>query len=595
MADPLVRVGGVDVWVAGERERLLGEWVDTGRVVRGVSLPVLFAEQVARTPGAVAVECEGVGLSYAELDARSNRLARWLVARGVGPERFVVVMLPRSVDLVVALLAVVKAGGAYVPVDPEYPSERIEFILGDADPVLVIDDVSVFAEAEEFSGDPLTDVDRVSVLGLRHPVYVIYTSGSTGLPKGVVVEHASVGAYLERAREVYGDASGTALLHSSVAFDLTVTALYTPLVSGGRVVLAELDERAAVSGSPTLMKVTPSHVGLLEALPGEVSPSGTLITGGEALTGEALEGWRAAHPDVTVVNAYGPTEATVNCTDFRIVPGEPVAGGAVPIGRPFWNTRAYVLDAWLRPVPVGVAGELYVAGAVLARGYWARGGLTAERFVADPFGPAGARMYRTGDVARWNADGQLVYVGRVDDQVKVRGFRIELGEIQSVLASHPRVARAAMLVREDRPGDKRLIGYLVPTPGGGVRSAELRDHVAARLPDYMVPSAFVVLDELPLTVNGKLDRRALPAPDYGPESVGRTPRSPREEILCDLFAEVLGVPAVSIDDDFFQLGGHSLLATRLVGRIRTVLDAELPIRQLFETPTVAGISAALEG
>ncbi|MGP3954326.1 non-ribosomal peptide synthetase, partial [Streptomyces sp. 7N604] len=573
MADPLVRVGAVDVWVAGERERLLGEWVDTGRVVRGVSLPVLFAEQVARTPGAVAVECDGVGLSYAELDARSNRLARWLVARGVGPERLVVVMLPRSVDLVVALLAVVKAGGAYVPVDPEYPSGRIEFILGDADPVLVIDDVSVFAEAEGLSDAPVTDVDRVSALGLGHPVYVIYTSGSTGRPKGVVVEHASVGAYLERAREVYGDASGTALLHSSVAFDLTVTALYTPLVSGGRVVLAELDERAAVSGSPTLMKVTPSHVGLLEALPGEVSPSGTLIIGGEALTGEALEGWRAAHPDVTVVNAYGPTEATVNCTDFVVAPGESVAGGAVPIGRPFWNTRAYVLDAWLRPVPVGVAGELYVAGAVLARGYWGRAGLTAERFVADPFGPAGARMYRTGDVARWNADGQLVYVGRVDDQVKVRGFRIELGEIQSVLVSHERVLQAAVVVREDRPGDKRLVGYLVPTPGGGVRSAELREYVAARLPDYMVPSAFVVLDELPLTVNGKLDRRALPAPDFGPEAVGRTPRSPREEILCDLFAEVLGVPAVSIDDDFFQLGGHSLLATRLVSRIRTALDA----------------------
>ncbi|NUH43548.1 amino acid adenylation domain-containing protein, partial [Streptomyces samsunensis] len=409
---------------------------------------------------------------------------------------------------------------------------------------------------------------------------------------GVVVEHRSVGAYLERAREVYPDASGTALLHSSVAFDLTVTALYTPLVSGGRVVLADLDERAVGVGRPSFMKVTPSHLGLLEALPEEVSPSGTLITGGEALVGEALVSWRAAHPDVTVVNAYGPTEATVNCADFRIEPGQELSSGAVPIGRPFWNTRAYVLDARLRPVPPGVAGELYVAGVVLARGYWRRADLTAERFTADPYGSVGARMYRTGDLARWNADGQLVYVGRVDDQVKVRGFRIELGEIQAVLASHSEVAQAAVVVREDRAGDQRLVAYVVAD--SDVSDAALREHTAGLLPDYMVPSAFVTLSALPLTPNGKLDRRALPAPDYGPEGTeGRAPRSPREEILCGLFAEVLGLESVTIDDDFFHLGGHSLLATKLVSRIRSVMDAELPIRQLFETPTVAGIATTL--
>ncbi|MGV9856483.1 amino acid adenylation domain-containing protein, partial [Streptomyces sp. NPDC003442] len=394
-------------------------------------------------------------------------------------------------------------------------------------------------------------------------------------------------------REVYPDASGTALLHSSVAFDLTVTALYTPLVSGGRVVLGELDEHAGHAGRPSFMKVTPSHLGMLEALPEEVSPSGTLITGGEALVGEALTSWRAAHPDVTVVNAYGPTEATVNCADFRIEPGAAVAAGPVPIGRPFWNTRAYVLDASLRPVPPGAAGELYIAGVVLARGYWRRADLTAERFTADPYGPVGARMYRTGDLARWNADGQLVYVGRVDDQVKVRGFRIELGEIQAVISGHPDVARTAVVVREDRAGDRRLVAYVVAD--GRVSEVGLREHAAGLLPDYMVPSAFVTLPELPLTPNGKLDRRALPAPEYGPDTaVGRVPRSPREEILCGLFAEVLGVESVTIDDDFFRLGGHSLLATRLVSRIRGVLDAELPIRQLFETPTVAGISTLLD-
>ncbi|WHX16504.1 non-ribosomal peptide synthase/polyketide synthase [Streptomyces malaysiensis subsp. malaysiensis] len=585
--NPERHIGEVELLDAAERERVLVEWNGESRGVRGVSLPVLFAEQVARTPDAVAVVCGGREVSYGELDAWSNRVARWLVGQGVGAERFVGVVLPRSVELVVALLGVVKAGGAYVPVDPEYPAERKVHILGDARPVLVIDDVADLAAADAYSDEPVEEVRELS-----HPAYVIYTSGSTGRPKGVVVEHRSVGAYLERAREVYPDASGTALLHSSVAFDLTVTALYTPLVSGGRVVLGELDERAGEAGRPSFMKVTPSHLGLLEALPEEVSPSGTLITGGEALVGEALASWRAAHPDVTVVNAYGPTEATVNCADFRIEPGQTVAGGAVPIGRPFWNTRAYVLDAGLRPVPPGVAGELYIAGVVLARGYLGRADLTAERFTADPYGPVGARMYRTGDVARWNADGQLVYVGRVDDQVKVRGFRIELGEIQAVLRGHPEVAQAAVVVREDRAGDQRLVAYVVAD--SNVSDAGLREHTAGLLPDYMVPSAFVTLDALPLTPNGKLDRRALPAPDYGPEmAMGRAPRSRREEILCGLFAEVLGVESVTIDDDFFRLGGHSLLATKLVSRIRSVMDAELPIRQLFETPTVAGISTAL--
>ncbi|WP_367042215.1 non-ribosomal peptide synthase/polyketide synthase [Streptomyces sp. Je 1-332] len=595
-ADPRRAVGGVEVLDAVERERLLVEWNGVVRGVRGVSLPGMFGEQAAKSPDAVAVVAGDVSLTYGELDARSNRVARWLVSQGVGAERFVGVKLARSVDLVVVLLGVVKAGGAYVPVDPEYPAERIAHILSDADPVLVIDDAAVLAGAESFSDAPVTDVDRVVPLELRHPVYVIYTSGSTGRPKGVVVEHASVGHYLERAREVYGDAAGSALLHSSVAFDLTVTALYSPLVSGGRVVLAELDEQAAEAGQPTFMKVTPSHLALLEALPGEVSPSGTLITGGEALNSEALAAWRAAHPGVTVVNAYGPTEATVNCTDFRIEPGQEVAAGAVPIGRPFWNTRAYVLDAALRPVPVGVAGELYIAGAVLARGYWQRPDLTAERFTADPYGPSGSRMYRTGDLARWNTDGQLVYAGRVDDQVKLRGFRIELGEIQAVLASHAQVAQVAVIVREDRPGDQRLVAYVVPDAGQEALPVEaLREHAAAQLPDYMVPSTFVVLDALPLTTNGKLDRRALPAPEYGPEGDGRAPRSPREEILCGLFGEILAIESVGIDDDFFRLGGHSLLATKLVSRIRTVLGAELPIRQLFETPTVAGISKALDG
>nr|ARU08074.1 MlcL [uncultured bacterium] len=581
VADPGVRVSAVDVLVNGERERILNEFNDTSREVRTVSLPELFAEQVLRTPSAVAVECDGVELTYAELDERANRLARYLISRGVGAEKFVAVMMPRSIDLVVSLLAVLKSGGAYVPIDPGYPADRIAFMVADAEPVLVLTSTE---GAEEFDGSPLSDVE----VSLGNPAYMIYTSGSTGQPKGVVVEHGSVGAYVERAREVYPWASGVSLVHSPVSFDLTVTALYSPLVSGGRVVLSSLED--ASGPRPTFMKVTPSHLALLDALPDDVSPSGALVIGGEALRGDVLDRWRSRFPDVTVINAYGPTEATVNCAEFRVLPGEETPAGAVPIGRAFWNTRAYVLDAALQPVPQGVAGELYVSGVVLARGYWRRAGLTSERFVADPFGGPGARMYRTGDMARWNADGQLEFVGRADDQVKLRGFRIELGEIEAVLAKH--VSQAAVIVREDQPGDQRLVAYVVGNDAG------LPDRLAEALPEYMVPSAIVALDELPLNPHGKLDRKALRRADYAPaidrEAVARGPRGPHEEILCDLFAEVLGVPQVGVDDGFFHLGGHSLLATRLISKVRAVLRVELPVRQLFDTPTVAGLAAVID-
>ncbi|WP_322746950.1 amino acid adenylation domain-containing protein, partial [Streptomyces tauricus] len=399
------------------------------------ALPQLFEAQVERSPDAVAVG----DLSYGEVNAGANRLARLLVAAGVGVESRVAVVLPASAQLVMVLLAVVKAGAAYVPVDPAYPEERIAFILEDCAPALVIDEAWLAAaDTSELSGEDLPAV------GLSWPVYVIYTSGSTGRPKGVVVEHRSVGAYLVRAREVYPQAAGVSLVHSSFAFDLTVTALWSPLVSGGRVVVGELDE--AVSGV-TFMKVTPSHLSLLEALPEDASPSGTLVIGGEALRGEALTAWRQAHPQVQVINAYGPTEATVNCAEFRLEPGVETPSGAVPIGRPFTNTRMYVLDAGLRPVPVGAPGELYVSGVVLARGYLDRPGLTGERFVADPYGMPGTRMYRTGDVVRWNREGQLEYVGRADDQVKIRGYRVELGEVQSALVAHPHISHAAVTVR----------------------------------------------------------------------------------------------------------------------------------------------------
>ncbi|WP_455680349.1 amino acid adenylation domain-containing protein, partial [Streptomyces griseofuscus] len=597
---------------------VLASWNDTRREIPGTLLPALFEEQVARTPDAGAVVFEGVELSYRELNARANRLARVLVGQGAGPERFVAVALPRSAELVVALLAVLKTGAAYVPIDPDYPADRIAYILADADPMCVItgfgaqadlpkgstqvllDEPEMTARLAAMSHENVADADRLAPLGADAPAYVIYTSGSTGRPKGVVVEHRSVVDYVWWAVETYPGVRGNALLHSPVSFDLTVTVLFAPLVSGGRVVVAELEESPAVeavlAGAPlTFAKVTPSHIALLDALPGVFSPSGDLVVGGEQLTGEQLGRWRRAHPTAVVINEYGPTEATVGCVAYRLLPGAEAAVGAVPVGRPSWNTRVYVLDAGLCPVPVGVAGELYVAGEGLARGYLNRPGLTAERFVADPFGVPGSRMYRTGDLVRWNADGEMEYLGRVDDQVKVRGFRIELGEIESVLAAHPGIAQVAVIVREDRPGDKRLVGYVVPAAGSVVDPGELRAYVAQSVPEYMVPSSVLVLDALPLTPNGKLDRRALPAPEFTAGSEGRAPRTPQEEILCQVFAEVLGVERVSIDDNFFELGGHSLLATRLVSRVRSVLGVELGIRALFEAPSVAGLVERLAG
>ncbi|MER5296523.1 amino acid adenylation domain-containing protein, partial [Streptomyces pharetrae] len=613
ITDPDQPVGRLALLGDDERHEALVRWNDTAHDVPDhVTILDLFREQAARTPDAPAVSGPDGTLDYATLDARSSRLAHLLVARGAAPERFVAIALPRTAEMVVALLAVLKTGAAYLPVDPDYPAERIAFMLDDTRPTLLIttrdlapalpgtgtphlllDDPAL---AEDMAARPAagpTDADRDGRLLPAHPAYVIYTSGSTGRPKGVVIEHRSLAAYLQWARHAYPAMTGTSLLHSPISFDLTVTALYTTLVSGGLVRVTDLDESAADGPAPSFLKGTPSVLALLEALPADASPNRLIMLGGELLLGEVIDRWRARHPDADVLNVYGATEATVNSVQHLIPAGAPSPTGPVPVGRPFWNTRVHILDSALRPVPAGVPGEAYIAGTGLARGYWHRAGLTAERFVADPYGPRGSRMYRTGDVLRRNHDGLLEFVGRGDGQVKLRGYRIELGEIEAVLAAHDHVTQAAVLLREDQPGDKRLVAYAA-TGGRTVTADDLRTLATARLPEYMVPSAFVVLDDMPLTPNGKLDRRALPVPEYGADTGGRAPRSPREEILCGLFADVLGLETVSIDDDFFQLGGHSLLATKLVSRIRSVLGAELAIRQLFDTPTVAGLSGALD-
>ena len=626
-AGPQARMHQVPVLDAAEREQVLARWNDTAAEVPAVTLPELFETQAARTPQAVAVADGDKRLSYAELDAVANRLARLLAERGAGPETVVAVVLERSAELVIALLAVLKAGAAYLPVDPGYPAERIAFMLADAAPacvltagalardlpsagkmpVLVIDDRQIIARLNGYDGTKLADAGRRAALLPGHLAYVIYTSGSTGRPKGVTITHASLVNYLAWCWEAYPEIGGSSLMHAPVSFDACITGLFGGLTCGGCVFVAALDEDLpAVLGGEQLsfLKLTPSHLPLLDTLPGRCAPSGRLMVGGEALHGGQLREWRRRHPEVAVVNHYGPTEATVGCTDYLLRAGNEVDEGVVPIGRPVVNTRVFVLDRWLCPVPPGSAGELYVAGASLARGYLGRPALTAERFVACPFGACGERMYRTGDLARWTPDGVLAYAGRVDDQVKIRGYRVEPGEIEAVLTACPGVAQAVVTAREDTPGDMRLAAYVVPAASAGDGAAAVSDggtelagavraFVAGRLPDYMVPAAVVVLDALSLTPSGKVDRRALPAPDYAAAGTGRGPATVREEIVCAAFAQVLGLGPgqVGAQDSFFALGGHSLLAVSLVQRLRE-RGVTVPVRALFQTPTPAGLAAA---
>ncbi|MGA5817916.1 amino acid adenylation domain-containing protein [Kitasatospora sp. NPDC094028] len=613
-AAPDDAVRSVDVLLPAERQRVLADWNDTARAVPAGTLAGLFEAQVARTPDAVAVVCGGVSLSYGELNARANRLARVLVERGAGPEALVALALARSVDLMVALLAVVKSGAGYLPVDPGYPADRIAFMLEDARPVLVVtsgdvqgvlgdavaagrvvlDDPALAAVLAGSSDADLLVGERRGELLPGNPAYVIYTSGSTGRPKGVVVSQQSVVDFAAWAGREFGQSGlSRVLAATSLNFDVSVFEIFGPLLCGGSIELVRdvlaLLEVPGGRWSGSLISAVPSALSSVLAQGGVELAAGSVVFAGEGLSAHAVNAVRAAVPGARVANIYGPTEATVYATAWFT---DADVDGVPPIGRPVENTRAFVLDEWLRPVAPGVAGELYLAGSGLARGYLNRSALTAERFVANPFGSA-ERMYRTGDVVRWSAAGELEYLGRADDQVKVRGFRIELGEIEAVLAREASVGQVAVVVREDQPGDQRLVAYVVAAAGAEVDAARLRASAGASLPAYMVPNLVMVLDALPLNPNGKLDRRALPAPEYDGPAGGRTPRTEREAQLCSLFAEVLGLESVGIDDSFFALGGHSLLATRLASRVRSVLGVELPVRQMFETPTVALLAERL--
>ncbi|MEU7414998.1 amino acid adenylation domain-containing protein, partial [Streptomyces sp. NPDC042638] len=609
VADPELPVSELEFTGPEERERLLG--LGAGPVTDGslpdAGLAELFAAQVARTPDALAVASEERSLTYAELDAESDRFAQRITGLGVGPESVVALMMERSADLLIAMLAVVKAGGAYAPLNPADPDTRHTQILDELDaPVLITDralaDHPLVARAQardlvidrkELDGRPATRTTAVT-----HPdqwLYVMFTSGSTGVPKGVAVTHRNV-ADLARQRMYAGGDHSRVLFHSPHTFDASTYEIWVPWLTGGTVVVAPrghletgtLGELLARYSITSLWLTAGLFRVMAEEVPEAFAGVREVWAGGDVVSPEAVRRIQEHCPDTTVVNGYGPTETTTFAATHRI--RRPYDHpGTIPIGEALDNHRLYVLDSALRLVPAGAPGELYIAGAGLARGYVGRPSLTAERFTADPYGEPGSRMYRTGDLVRWNHEGSLEYLGRADQQVKLRGFRIELGEIEGALTAHPAVVQATVIVREDRPGDKRLVAYLV-TAGDGVDLGDLRRHTTSALPEYMVPSAFVVLDAIPLTANGKIDRRALPAPQIIHDVVGRAPRNPQEEVLCGLFAAVLGLPSATIDDHFFHRGGHSLLATRLISRIRQAFGVQLGVKDLFRYPTVVALS-----
>jgi aspartate racemase len=644
VADPEQRLSNLALLTKTERQQLLVEWNDTKtNYPQNVSIHQLFEAQAQRTPDAIAVVFEHEQLTYEELNRRSNQLAHHLRARGVGPEVPVGVCLERSLEMVIGLLAILKAGGAYVPLDPAYPKERLVFMLKDAQaPVLLIQERLV-AELVEYRGPKIGDLDsrspivnsRIQILCLdsgwgtiasesgENPInlttpenlaYVIYTSGSTGQPKGVLVSHRSIADYCRTAQRYYElDASDRVLQFTSLSFDVSLEEILATLIVGAKLVVmgtavwhpAEFHRKILEFGLTVLTFPTAYWQELARQWANALEPAPNIqsrlfIVGGDTMLPEGLNLWqRTPVNSVRLLNVYGPTETTITATAFEFSPRlyENRTFQRIPIGRPLANREIYILDKYGNPVPVGVSGELYIGGAGLARGYLNRPELTAEKFIPNPFSEApGARLYKTGDLARYLPDGNIEFLGRADHQVKIRGFRIELGEIESALGQYPAVREAVVLAREDAPGERRLVAYVVADQESRPTANDLRNFLKKKLPEHMVPAIFLLLDALPLMPSGKVDRRSLLAPDRArPESekVFVAPRDDLELQLAQIWEEVLGVRPIGVRDNFFELGGHSLLAARLFASIENRLGKKLPLATVFQGATVEYLAGIL--
>jgi amino acid adenylation domain-containing protein len=605
VAQPEQRIALLPMIVEVERHQLLHEWNATQTATQlNHSLHQMIADQAERTPDAIAVIDDVQTLTYRTLNQRANQLARYLNKFNISPDQPIGLCVNRSAEMIVAMLGILKIGGAYVPLDPDYPAERLTFMASDAGLAALVVQEQTAQILPSFTGPRVTlDTDRATIAqeGTSdittavlpgHLAYIIYTSGSTGVPKGVQISHAAVVNFLTAMREKPGmTATDVGLALTSISFDIAGLEIYLPLTLGARVVvvsrevatdantLAHVIDTARV----TLMQATPATWRALLDAGWRGQPHLKMLCGGEAMS-RNLAGALLEHGG-TLWNMYGPTETTIWSTIHQVTDAE----GSIPIGRPIDNTQVYLLDAQLQLVPVGVPGEVYIGGNGLARGYRHRADLTSERFIPDPFtGINDARLYRTGDAARYRVDGTIEYIGRLDTQVKVRGFRIELEEVETVLSQHAAISQAAVIVREDIPGDQRITAYLT-VKGNTPESNSLRTYMQTRLPAYMIPAAFVVLPTFPLTPNGKVNRSALPAPEgeLSDASTFVAPRTPVEAAIAEIWASVLSIEQVGVEDNFFELGGHSLLATQMMARIRDAFQVDVPLRTLFEAPTVA--------
>ena len=615
------RLADMPLLTQAERHQLLVEWNDTQRDYPDTCIHQIFEAQVERTPDALAVAFEDEQLTYRELNVRANQLAHHLQALGVEPEVLVGIFIERSLEMVVGLLAILKAGGAYVPLDPAFPSERLSSMLSDSQvPVLLTQEKLVARLPEHKAHVVCLDADwevisqnigenPVSGVKPNNLAYVIYTSGSTGKPKGVAIEQKSIVNYLNGILERLdiGSSSNFALV-STIAADLGNTVVFPSLCTGGCLHVIS-QERASNPNAFAdyfsrhlidYLKIVPSHLAALQTAsrPERVLPRRRLIVGGEASRLDWVESIQVQAPHCTILNHYGPTEATVGVLTYQVEKELPTTGSStLPLGRPIANTQIYILDRYLQPVPIGIPGELHIGGTDLARGYLNRPELTAEKFIPNPFSDQpDARLYKTGDLACYLPDGNIEYLGRIDHQVKIRGFRIELGEIQAVLAQHPTVREILVIAREDVPGDKRLVAYVVPNREQVPKTSQLRSFLKEKLPDYMVPSAFVILEALPLTPNGKVDRSALPSPEQvrqEPEETFVPPRNELELQLTKIWEKVLGIQPIGVRDNFFELGGHSLLAVRLLTEIEKVFGKNLPLATFFEAQTLEQLASVL--